>query len=223
MVKHGDEPDPKLSIILHYLRNMGWLETHGSIIFSQYLDTALWVATSLAAEFPKEPVGLYAGHGNSFVYQGGQRIYADRELIKEKVKNEDIRLLVATDAACEGLNLQRLGSQMKVDMPWNPSRLEQRKGRIQRIGQLRDVIHVVNNRLQTSSFRAICESCRSIRALCLRIMLRALSSGSMAIPKSGASASRVSTLAANRLRCTAPSFNPCTFISPRIVSSIASM
>jgi hypothetical protein len=48
--------------------------------------------------------------------------------------------------ACEGLNLQRLGSQMNVDMPWNPSRLEQRKGRIQRIGQLRDVIHVVNMR-----------------------------------------------------------------------------
>jgi hypothetical protein len=99
-----------------------------------------------SAEFPKELIGLYAGHGNSFVYQGGQRIYADRELIKEKVKNEDIRLLVATDAACEGLNLQRLGSQMNVDMPWNPSRLEQRKGRIPRIGQLRDIIHVVNMR-----------------------------------------------------------------------------
>jgi hypothetical protein len=36
----------------------------------------------------------------------------------EKVKNEDIRLLVATDAACEGLNLQRLGSQMNVDPKW---------------------------------------------------------------------------------------------------------
>lgn len=146
IVKQGAEQDPKLSVILHYLRNMRWLETHGSIIFSQYFDTAEWVATSLAAEFPKEPIGLYAGHGNSFVYQGGQRIYAERELIKQKVKNEDIRLLVATDAACEGLNLQRLGSQMNVDMPWNPSRLEQRKGRIQRIGQLRDVIHVVNMR-----------------------------------------------------------------------------
>lgn len=56
------------------------------------------------------------------VRPGGQRIYADRELIKEKVENEDIRLLVSTDAACEGLNLQRFGSQMNVDMPFNPSR-----------------------------------------------------------------------------------------------------
>lgn len=50
------------------------------------------------------------------------------------------------DAACEGLNLQRLGSQVNVDLPWNPSRLEQRKGRIQRIGQPRPEIHVANLR-----------------------------------------------------------------------------
>jgi SNF2 family DNA or RNA helicase len=52
----------------------------------------------------------------------------------------------ATDAACEGLNLQRLGAQINVDLPWNPSRLEQRKGRVQRIGQVRDNIHVLNLR-----------------------------------------------------------------------------
>ena len=78
--------------------------------------------------------------------QGRGTGFRRRELLKQKVKDEEIRLLVATDAACEGLNLQRLGSQMNVDMPWNPSRLEQRKGRIQRIGQLRDTIHVVNMR-----------------------------------------------------------------------------
>ena len=55
-------------------------------------------------------------------------------------------LLAATDAACEGLNLQRLGSQFNIDLPWNPSRLEQRKGRVQRIGQAREEIHVVNLR-----------------------------------------------------------------------------
>jgi hypothetical protein len=42
--------------------------------------------------------------------------------------------------------LQRLGSQINVDLPWNPARLEQRKGRVQRIGQARDTIHVVNMR-----------------------------------------------------------------------------
>jgi hypothetical protein len=42
---------------------------------------------------------------------------------------------VATDAACEGLNLQTLGTLINVDLPWNPSRREQRLGRIKRIGQ----------------------------------------------------------------------------------------
>ena len=66
--------------------------------------------------------------------------------IKKRIQDGEIRLVCATDAACEGLNLQRLGAQINVDMPWNPSRLEQRKGRIQRIGQVRDAIHVLNLR-----------------------------------------------------------------------------
>ena len=44
------------------------------------------------------------------------------------------------------INLQRLGAQVNIDMPWNPSRLEQRKGRIQRIGQTRDNVHVLSLR-----------------------------------------------------------------------------
>ncbi len=71
---------------------------------------------------------------------------ASRELIKRYIQEGDIRLVCATDAACEGLNLQRLGAQVNIDMPWNPSRLEQRKGRVQRIGQARDNVHVLSLR-----------------------------------------------------------------------------
>jgi superfamily II DNA/RNA helicase len=52
------------------------------------------------------------------------------------VRAREIRILVGTDAASEGLNLQRLGTLINLDLPWNPTRLEQRKGRIQRIGQV---------------------------------------------------------------------------------------
>ena len=55
-----------------------------------------------------------------------------------------IRLVVATDAACEGLNLQTLGSLINVDLPWNPSRLEQRLGRIKRFGQQRVSVDMLN-------------------------------------------------------------------------------
>ncbi|HEY9054987.1 MAG TPA: helicase-related protein, partial [Rectinemataceae bacterium] len=57
---------------------------------------------------------------------------------------------VGTDAASEGLNLQRLGTLINIDLPWNPTRLEQRKGRIQRIGQRRDTVRVLNLRYEGS-------------------------------------------------------------------------
>jgi superfamily II DNA/RNA helicase len=55
-----------------------------------------------------------------------------------------VRLLVATDAACEGLNPQTLGTLINVDLPWNPSRLEQRIGRIKRFGQSRSKVDMLN-------------------------------------------------------------------------------
>ena len=68
----------------------------------------------------------------------------EREEIKAAVKRREIRLLIATDAACEGLNLQTLGTLINVDLPWNPSRLEQRLGRIKRFGQARDSVDMLN-------------------------------------------------------------------------------
>ena len=95
---------------------------------------------------PELPVALYAGGSASFVQRGQERRTAAREKIKARIQDGEIRLVCATDAACEGLNLQRLGAQVNIDLPWNPSRLEQRKGRVQRIGQVRDDIHVLNLR-----------------------------------------------------------------------------
>jgi len=52
--------------------------------------------------------------------------------------------MVATDAACEGLNLQRLGTLINVDLPWNPTRLEQHIGRIKRFGWTRPNVDMLN-------------------------------------------------------------------------------
>lgn len=142
----GSDIDPKVQVVLHYLRERRWLETNGAIIFSQYRTTAEWVLEALCAAFPEEPVALYAGGAASFVQRGQDRRTASREQIKQRIQDGEIRLVCATDAACEGLNLQRLGAQVNIDLPWNPSRLEQRKGRVQRIGQARDDIHVLSLR-----------------------------------------------------------------------------
>lgn len=140
--------DPKLVAVRLFLsehRTEGrtWLE-HGCIVFSQYYDTARWIAGELAAALGGEPVGVYAGSGKSGLFRDGEFASVEREAIKKAVRDRTLRLLVATDAACEGLNLQTLGTLINVDLPWNPSRLEQRLGRIKRIGQARSTVDMLN-------------------------------------------------------------------------------
>ena len=120
-----------------------WLE-HGCIIFSQYYDTVEWIAKELAQSLAGEVVAVYAGAGKSGIFRGEQFNNVEREVIKAAIRTREIRLVVATDAACEGLNLQTLGTLINVDLPWNPSRLEQRLGRIKRFGQARKFVDMLN-------------------------------------------------------------------------------
>lgn len=140
--------DPKLDAVRYFLLEhrtdkKTWLE-HGCIVFSQYYDTAKWIGEQLAVALPDEPIGVYAGAGKSGLFKGGAFAAVDRNDLKEAVKRREVRLLVATDAACEGLNLQTLGTLINVDLPWNPSRLEQRLGRIKRFGQARKSVDMLN-------------------------------------------------------------------------------
>ena len=92
-------------------------------------------------------MGLYAGAGRSRLYGKGDDNSIDRETLKRMVAEHQIKIMVATDAACEGLNLQTLGTLINVDLPWNPTKLEQRIGRIKRFGQKRakvDMLNLVN-------------------------------------------------------------------------------
>jgi superfamily II DNA or RNA helicase len=137
--------DPKMEAVLHYLLGgPQWLERYGCIIFSQFFDTTDWVARKIADRVPHEPVAVYAGAQKSGIYHNGRFTSVERDEIKGAVKRRMIRLVVATDAACEGLNLQTLGSLINVDLPWNPSRLEQRLGRIKRFGQQRVSVDMLN-------------------------------------------------------------------------------
>ncbi len=140
--------DPKLKAVLYFLTDFqsegkSWLE-HGCIIFSQYYDTVYWIASELAGRLVHEPVAVYGGSGKSGIFQENDFASLDREEIKALVRKRKLRLVVATDAASEGLNLQTLGCLINIDLPWNPSRLEQRLGRIKRIGQVRQDVDMLN-------------------------------------------------------------------------------
>jgi len=141
--------DPKYNKTVELLKERKWIDK-GVIIFSQYFDTARWVAGKLSKEFTEMPIALYAGGDKSGVFLDGSFKKKTKEDIKAGVKNHEYKVMVGTDSASEGLNLQALGTLINLDLPWNPTRLEQRKGRIQRIGQVNDTIHVFNMRYKDS-------------------------------------------------------------------------
>lgn len=107
----------------------------------------LWIADALAQKYPEQAIGLYTGASRSRLYQSGESVSIERETLKKMVAAHELKIMVATDAACEGLNLQTLGTLINIDLPWNPTRLEQRIGRIKRFGQARvkvDMLNLVN-------------------------------------------------------------------------------
>ncbi len=148
VLKNNRDTDPKYLRVKSILQNGvesegGWLKK-GCIIFSQYFDSANYVAGLLSKDFPETPIGLYAGGDKSGLYLNGHFQKHPKDVLKAMVKSRELQVLVGTDAASEGLNLQTLSTLINVDLPWNPTRLEQRKGRIQRIGQLADTILIYN-------------------------------------------------------------------------------
>lgn len=145
----NQDKDPKLANVLTYILEKRWLEK-GCIIFSQYFDSIYWLAEQLSAELPNEIIGIYAGGQKSGFIKNKVFAHAEREALKLMVRKGELRLLLGTESASEGLNLQRLGALINLDLPWNPTRLEQRKGRIQRIGQTRDVVEIYNMRYKDS-------------------------------------------------------------------------
>ena len=117
--------DPKLEAVRQALLDWGWLK-EGCIVFSQYRDSVAWLAEQLTVHLPAERIALYSGPTTSGIVQGGVYASTSRDEIKRQVQAGDIRLLLGTDAASEGLNLQRLSRLINLDLPWNPTRLEQR-------------------------------------------------------------------------------------------------
>lgn len=95
-------------------------------------------------------INAHLGSNRSGFWRQGTFQRCDRNDLKARVRSGELRILLGTDAASEGLNLQKLGTLINIDLPWNPTRLEQRKGRIQRIGQVRSEVWIANLRYRDS-------------------------------------------------------------------------
>lgn len=105
------------------------------VIFTEFRDTLTYLQGRIQ-QLLGRPETVVVIHG------GVNR--QDRTKAQDAFKFDDqVRVLIATDAAGEGINLQRAHLMVNYDLPWNPNRLEQRFGRIHRIGQ-QEVCHLWN-------------------------------------------------------------------------------
>ncbi|GIU73084.1 MAG: hypothetical protein KatS3mg004_0171 [Bryobacteraceae bacterium] len=119
-------------------------DSESAIVFTQYTDTMEYLREFLAREMPDVPVASYSGSGGAWRDGSGRWIACSKEEIKRRLKTGRVRLLVCSDAAGEGLNLQAAGVLANYDLPWNPMKVEQRIGRIDRLGQTRPRVKILN-------------------------------------------------------------------------------
>lgn len=132
--------DKKWEELSHLLQDRPEMYTNGGtrrklIIFTEHKDTLSYLVGRIGGMLGK-PEAVITIHG------GTNR--DDRRKAQEEFRNNpDVLVLVATDAAGEGVNLQNANLMVNYDLPWNPNRLEQRFGRIHRIGQT-EVCHLWN-------------------------------------------------------------------------------
>ncbi len=119
------ERDGKLQGLLRILEGL-LREGHHPVVWCHFVDTAEYVGEAVRGRFPEAHVAVVTGR------MDGE---ARREAV-EALMEESPRVLVATDCVSEGVNLQRgFTAVVHYDLPWNPNRLEQREGRVDRYGQ----------------------------------------------------------------------------------------
>jgi hypothetical protein len=117
------------------------------IVFTQYLDTLDFIRDRLVARYG-DRLACYSGRGGE-VWDAGLNRWRVVEKAEVKARSQRdhpqaITILLGTDAASEGLNLQQFSALINYDLPWNPMRVEQRIGRIDRIGQEAPTVRILN-------------------------------------------------------------------------------
>lgn len=112
-----------------------------TIVFTQFADTLEDLRERLSGAYQYQMATFTGAGGRIFRELDGWVDISKRDLVEE-VRARRITVLLATDAASEGLNLQTCSYLINYDMPWNPMRVEQRIGRIDRLGQQASVVKI---------------------------------------------------------------------------------
>lgn len=131
--------DPKLIKIFHELESSSILKDNHIIIFTESKETAEYLSTHLEKKYPKM-VLCFTGDSNELV----------RDMVIENFDSRarhpknNFRILVSTEVLSEGVNLHRSNTVINYDIPWNPTRMMQRVGRINRVDTKHNFIYTFN-------------------------------------------------------------------------------
>ena len=132
----GSEAEAKLTKLREILQEQGFFEDADQqlLIFTEFKDTLEYLTERLKAW------GFRVGNIHGSMKPGSRDEPGSRLYTEQQFRDGDIQILVATEAAGEGINLQCCHVLFNYDIPWNPNRLEQRMGRIHRYGQRFDCL-----------------------------------------------------------------------------------
>ena len=142
--------DPKLDEFVHQLKTNNVLKNKKIILFTESKETGDYLESQLSKIYG-EKVMLYSSSGG---VNGERAMSAStaKDIIKENydpniAKNryqDTINILITTDVLTEGINLHRSNIVLNYDLPWNPTRVLQRVGRVNRVGSMHKTVHIFN-------------------------------------------------------------------------------
>jgi len=138
-------PDSKLGELQQILGNLRGKSGKASqvMVFTQYTDTIDFLREELREDSSLRLM-CFTGRGGEVPHAGGLWRAISRDEAKRRFREGEADVLLCTEAAAEGLNFQFCGALVNYDMPWNPMRVEQRIGRIDRLGQRHSIIQIFN-------------------------------------------------------------------------------
>lgn len=152
--------DSKLNYFFDVLKSLT-SEGRRVLVFSEYKDTVEYLRDNLVSYYG-QTLGCFTGDGGQR-WDGAKWRNVSKGEITSALEKGELNVLVCTDAASEGLNLQAAGALINYDLPWNPAKVEQRIGRIDRIGQKHPEVLIVNLFLKDSVdekvYRALRQRC----------------------------------------------------------------
>jgi superfamily II DNA or RNA helicase len=152
--------DSKRDVLIRALKKLV-ADGRSALVFTGYTDTMVYLRDYLVGAWGTA-VASYSGDGGA-IWTGSSWRSASKAQVTAALHQGQVKVLVCTDAASEGLNLQAAAAVVNFDLPWNPSKVEQRIGRIDRIGQVLEEVRVVNlyltNSVDARVYRALAQRC----------------------------------------------------------------